>query len=220
MIRSRKHGFFIIEVPKTGTVSMHTALKDLNDIDRDLPRHLAAHRARRLMPEDWKNLTTYGVIREPFGWITSYFKYLNDQEEAGNTDRPVAGVSFEDFVRASAAEKSGGPKTPWFKLGSQAERLCHRRKDRLIVNRLLCFDFLTEEFNRLQVRHLGSRERTLERRNVSKKRTIQTDDNLRSFVEEHWALDLALWKSAYEKAETRQKRRQETRQEQRKARAA
>ena len=83
MIRSRKHGFFIIEVPKTGTVSLHNALSDYNDIDKDLPRHLGARRARRLMPEDWRNLRTYAVIREPYSWLTSYYNFLNDQEEKG-----------------------------------------------------------------------------------------------------------------------------------------
>ena len=161
------------------------------------------------MPEDWRNLRTYAVIREPYSWLTSYYNFLNDQEEKGKTDRPVAGVSFEEFVNATAEEKLGGPKTPWFKVGSQSDRVCHPKKGKLIVNKLLCFDFLSDEFNRFQVRHFDSKELKLERLNATKRPKVEINEELRSFVEEHWANDLSLWKRAYEQAERKQQRRLE-----------
>ena len=94
MLYSREREVIILEIPKTGTVALSTALKDVCEQQVDgLARHAAAYRVRRVLgPDVWERCETVAVIREPTAWLQSWYRFLVGQERLSDT------LPFEDFV--------------------------------------------------------------------------------------------------------------------------
>ncbi len=190
-----KAGLVFLAVPKTGTQAYAAALADQADIVIRHPpglKHTSARKYRRkllpyLDPGRSAKLSLLAVIREPVDWLGSWYRYRSRPHLSGHPNS-TEGISFDQFVEAYLA-----PDQPAFaSLGSQA-RFVSNGAGKVIVNHLFSYDnqaglndFLTA---RLKV------DISLDKVNVSPRRTLQLSPALRDQLETTYAPDFALYRA-------------------------
>ena len=195
MLHSEQAGVLVLEIPKTGTVSMSRALKGVCRQMRELPRHLGAHRARTEFGKaEWDRLHTFAVVREPTAWLQSWYRYLIGKERLDES------LGFETFVQLIAAgELIDGKRIV---VGSQFERISDRRSGDVIVKELLCFEYLGDEYDRLNTNFLAGAAAPLPRANVSPRVHTDSPQALTDLINQHWAKDLKIWSAVKQSADS------------------
>ena len=199
MLYSEDKGVLFLEVPKTGTVAVATAVRGICRQHRALPRHVSAHRARReLTSERWKELYTIAVVREPTAWLRSWYRYINGVGRIGED------ISFNSFVELVADDAPVNGENIGVK--TQFERISDRRQRRVIVSRLLCFEHLADEYNAVNAELLNGEAKDLTRRNVSPRMDVQLAPETERLINERWAVDAEIWAKAKAKVDRASRR--------------
>lgn len=194
MLYSPDRGVLFLEVPKTGTVAVATAVRGVCRQYRALPRHVTAHKARReLGPQRWSELDTIAVVREPLGWLRSWYRYLS------GVGRVADHINFSQFVVAVANDEPLEGVN--LGVGTQFARLSDGKERRVIVKRLLSFEHLSAEFNAVNAELLDGTAKDLARKNVSPRKDVVVPDDLRELIETRWAKDREIWAEVHELAE-------------------
>ncbi|MCV2881242.1 gamma-glutamyl kinase [Actibacterium sp. XHP0104] len=131
-----------LAVPKTGTHAYDAILSDKADIAMRHPpsaKHMNAQRFRRRMaplisPTAAETIETLAVIREPLGWLGSWYRYRQRPELDGQLNS-TAGYSFEEFVEGYLSH----PRPAFARVGSQAQFVSDAT-GRIIVDHLFAYE--------------------------------------------------------------------------------
>ncbi|MDZ4829031.1 MAG: hypothetical protein SGJ09_02390 [Phycisphaerae bacterium] len=90
-----------IHVPKTGGTAIMKALESIPDAVPLMPHARARDVRDILSPETYATMTTIAVVREPFDWIGSYWRYMQ-QDENHPLFEAMRGASFPSVVRRAS----------------------------------------------------------------------------------------------------------------------
>ncbi|MCV2869480.1 sulfotransferase family protein [Defluviimonas sp. WL0002] len=171
MLVSTSHHFIFVHIPKTAGTSIDLALRDhslpratrgrhllakLNPFpvapDRVvMPMHSTAAQIRRKMgSEAYAQFTSFAFVRNPFDHALSHYEYLKLYRYE-RVARRVASMSIEEYLRWRMAAR------PWDRT-LQTGRFVHLPdqaafvvdgKGKVIVDRVMKFETLTSDFERL-----------------------------------------------------------------------
>lgn len=167
MLLSLSHRFIFVHVPKTAGSSLHKALEPCarpparsfwRSLSRRLPIVEAPERAHfrihapaseiraKLSPEVYDRFLSFAVVRNPFDHAVSHYEYMK-QYRSPRIARRFAETSFADYLRYRLA-----PRRPWDRIFARMPDQSYflvDRAGRLLVNRLLHFETLSDEFRDL-----------------------------------------------------------------------
>lgn len=128
-----------IHVPKTGGTAIMKALESIPDAVPLMP-HARARDVRDIVsPETYATLTTIAVVREPFDWIGSYWRYMQ-QDENHPLYETMKGASFSSVVRRVSQLIPVGWRQTDYITDESGQRM---------VNHVLHFEHLDEEWAEL-----------------------------------------------------------------------
>ena len=196
MLYSQDAGVLFLEVPKTGSVALSKGLKGVCRQMRELPRHLSAHRARaELGSEKWDQIDTLAVIREPSRWLQSWYRYTVGK---GRVDSELPFASFVKLVAENGLIDGEN-----IRVLTQFERIADRRGREVIVSELLCFEYLSDEYSRVNNMYLGGSGAPLARSNVSPPLQADISPMLQDLIHSRWDKDYAIWNEVHEGARRR-----------------
>ena len=130
-----------LATPKTGSTAIAAALESLASVSVQRPpvlKHTTVHRYHRFLGPYFKaasghEFTVVALMRDPRDWLGSWYRY-RQRAELPDQDKSTAGMSFDSFVRAYAAD----PQPDFAAVGSQARFL--RSKDGRGVDHLFRYD--------------------------------------------------------------------------------
>ncbi len=116
----------IFSVPKTGSSAIDAALAPHADIAISSPpvlKHMPVYRFNRFMTPlfdvvNWKDFEKFAIVREPFDWLGSWYKYRSRPSLDGQ-ENSAKHFSFDEFVLAAMK----GKPPPYANVGSQARFL-------------------------------------------------------------------------------------------------
>jgi len=221
MIISEKFRFIFIEVPKTASSSMSNVFVKYQDVEHLYIKHAIARDAKAYVQEKfgeekWDTFLSFAVIREPCDWLLSWYKSGRENAITGvrgpNWGNRVDDITFDAFVDevlAFQTRKKSETRQPnnYNGIGYQCNRICMVGEDRPkpLVKRILCYDFLEDEFKSL-VTELGLEDDAfLPRRNVSnfQPATLDISNETRCKIEDHWHYDVDLYQSGLHEARRR-----------------
>lgn len=194
MLVFRKQRLVFLATPKTGSTAVETALGDQADLAiTRLPelKHTPLGRYNRFLAPYLKvalgedTFETCALIREPADWLGSWYRYR--QREGVMPSRSTRNISFEDFVRAYAAEK----RPAFAQVGSQAQMV--QTKEGARVTHLFRYEDMPAFMAFLQAR-LGQTI-TLPRLNVSPVGQTLLGAEARALLRDALAADYALYDS-------------------------
>ncbi|OAN71308.1 gamma-glutamyl kinase [Jannaschia sp. EhC01] len=97
----------LLAVPKTGTTALEQALLPYADsaiLNPPQQKHCTVRRYRNQMQKFFeqrgqRKLELMAVVREPVGWLSSWYRY-RARDEIRGTANSTADISFDDFVAA------------------------------------------------------------------------------------------------------------------------
>ena len=135
------------------------------------------------------------VVREPISWLKSWFRY------SISTGRLRSELTFPEFALSIANKDAIDGE--FINIRSQFERLSDGRQRRIIVDRLMCFDYLGAEYDALNSDCLSGLGAPLAAANVSPRKKAATPREIERLILDHWARDLDLWKAARARAEAK-----------------
>ncbi len=196
MLIFQKEKLVLLSVPKTGTTALQSALGLRADIVvRDPPelKHAPLYRYHRFfkpMVDKFCNgpFETLAVIREPLDWAASWYRYRSRPFLNGR-DNSTANISFPDFILGYLAVE----KPAFAKIGSQSKFVA-QKDGSPGVDHLFAYEeqghllgFLED---RLQC------EISLPKLNISPRRDLSLDENIRKRFEQECAAEYALWESS------------------------
>lgn len=190
-----KEKLVLFAVPKTGTTALEAALTPSADIailnppglkHCNVPKY--ERELARVFEKQDRVLTRVAVIREPMDWLGSWYRYRSRPAIAG-TPKAVPGISFSQFVEEWLKEQ---PK-PFARIGTQATFLTNRN-GHLGVDHLFRYEELSRAVTFLQDRL--NRPITLEQRNVSPRKPLPQDADLRAMVLAQRPREFAIWEAA------------------------
>lgn len=182
MLLSLSHSFLFVHVTKTAGVAITEALAPFSLLkERNLFRRVsshfpiqeakeqlylrthdtAAHAKRKLGPEVFDDLHSFGVVRNPYARAVSYYEYYRQ-----NTNHPrhgrVAAMSFDEYLNELQTSRDTANVT-------QSDFLCDQ-SGQILVRNVLRFERLQSDFQILCL-HLGLRIE-LKTANTSRQRPI------------------------------------------------
>ncbi|MGD9917846.1 MAG: hypothetical protein AB7U46_07485 [Paenirhodobacter sp.] len=116
-----------LATPKAGSSAVEAALEPLAAVAMQRPaplKHMSAkdyrlHLAPFLEAQAGSPFTTVALMREPIGWLRSWFRFRN-RDDFETPDHPMKGRSFEQFARDYMAPE----RPPHAEIGSQSAILC------------------------------------------------------------------------------------------------
>lgn len=185
MILSTSHNFIFVHVPKTAGTAMTAALEPFGitgtrtmfrRMIRRLPVHEAPDRAyfrkhetatdirRKLTPAVYDRFFRFAVVRNPFDHAVSHYEYLKEFRNAKMAEA-FSRMSFRDYLKMRS-DKAGWNDRFFVMLPDQAHFLVDGQGG-LLVNRLLRFESLTQDFGTL-AHDLGLGQISLARINPTK----------------------------------------------------
>jgi hypothetical protein len=192
-----KERLVLLAVPKTGTTALEGVLAPRAAIVmRDPPtvKHAPLYRYRRfiepmLKASGGEGFETVAVVREPVGWLSSWYRYRSRDDIAGHRNS-TRGVTFEDFV----LEYAKGKPAPFASVGSQAKFVSDAQGE-IGVDHL----FRYEEGERLIAfleERLGSLARELPRLNVSPAMEVALSADAETVLRRKCAAEFTVWEKA------------------------
>ena len=144
MLISKRPPIVFFAVPKTASVSIETAFAP--HFDMVMSKHPSLkHMNVRIYEASLANFVTrrvakspvrIAVMREPFDWILSWYRYRARPENDG-AENSSKGVSADEFIRSYISDDPA----PWAQVGSQYTFVTNKH-DELGVDRLYRFDDL------------------------------------------------------------------------------
>lgn len=216
MILSTSHNFIFVHVPKTAGTAMTAALEPFGvtgtrtmfrRMIRRLPVHEAPERAyfrkhetaadirRKLTPAVYDRFVRFAVVRNPFDHAVSHYEYLKEFRNAKMAEA-FSRMSFRDYLKMRS-DKAGWNDRFFVMLPDQAHFLVDAQGG-LLVNRLLRFESLTQDFDAL-AHDLGLGQISLARINPTKAKAKEKkfqdyyDDDCIAAVKTLYRRDFALF---------------------------
>lgn len=121
-----KERLAFLSLPKTGSTAYQTALQNRADIVISGPpdlKHAPVRRYDRFFQNIFRKMydtemEIMAVVREPFDWMGSWYRYRS-RPELNDQTNSVGALSFEAFVEAYMQN----PRPPFADFGSQSEFL-------------------------------------------------------------------------------------------------
>ena len=183
----------LLAVPKTGTTALEAALLAHTDTAiLNLPekKHLTARRWRNQLAPFFENrgtrqIETMAIIREPRGWLGSWYRYLARPEISGSASS-TAGMDFAQFVTGWLSD----PEPEYARVGRQS-RFVANAEGKIIVDHLFRYEDLGQAVDFLQQR-LGV-TLDLGRRNISPQADLSLPPALEARLQREAAADFDLW---------------------------
>lgn len=184
-----------LATPKAGSSAVEAALEPLAAVAMQRPaplKHMSAidyhrHLAPFLAAQAGAPFTTVALMREPVGWLRSWFRFRN-RDDFEDPDHPMRGRSFEQFARDYMA-----PRRPAHaEIGSQSAILCDA-EDRPIVDRIFRYEAIDSFVHFLEDRLDCAI--TLPRVNVPPAADVQLSRATESALGTAMARDFALYRS-------------------------
>ncbi len=186
----------IFSVPKTGTSALDEILAPHADIAITAPpilKHMPVYRYNRFIRPlfdvvDGKDLEGFAMVREPFDWLGSWYRYRSRPELDGMPNSTKY-VTFDEFV----IDAMKGRPPPHANVGSQARFLSGGTGPNGVRHLFqyeqigLACDFLEDR--------LGIKI-DLTRVNESKPQTLELGQNARDRYERKRHLEFDIWKGA------------------------
>ena len=150
MLVFHKPRLVVFSIPRTGSTSLHKALRPFADIEWSNPPSRKHTNVRNF--EKWavtrpRRIETYtrvAVMRDPLARIASWYRYRR-RPDMENPENSTQGFTLSEYVAASISPNPPKPA----KLGNQYRFLCNA-DDELAVNELLCIertDVMVDYFN-------------------------------------------------------------------------
>jgi hypothetical protein len=192
-----KERLVLLAVPKTGTTALAAALAPRAAVVlRDPPglKHASLSRYRRhvlpmLKAAGGKDFETVALVREPVSWLSSWYRYRHREDIAGQP-QSTREISFDDFARAYAAERSA----PFAAVGSQA-RFVSDGKNGISVTHLFRYEDQERILAFLAAR-LGPLPDAMPRRNVSPMMDVTLSQETETLLRERCAAEFTVWEMA------------------------
>lgn len=192
-----KERLVLLAVPKTGTTALEGALAPRAAVVmRDPPtvKHTPLYRYRRfiepmLKASGGEGFETVAVVREPVGWLSSWYRYRHREDIAGHRNS-TRGVSFDEFV----TEYAKGKPAPFAAVGSQA-KFVGDGQGSVEVDHL----FRYEQGERLMAfleERLGALGRDLPRLNVSPAMEVTLSAEAEALLRRKCAAEFTVWEKA------------------------
>lgn len=121
-----KEKLVVFSMPKTGTSAIDQVLTPRADIAITAPpvlKHMPVYRFHKFMTPlfdkvDAGKMAHFAMIRDPFDWLGSWYKY-RARAELDGTETSTKPVSFDDFVLACLERH----RPPFANIGSQLKFL-------------------------------------------------------------------------------------------------
>lgn len=187
----------IFSIPKTGSSAIDSALAGHADITFSSPpvlKHMPVYRFNRFMNPlfdvvDAKDFEKFAIIREPFDWLGSWYRYRSRNELDGQ-DNSTKNVSFDDFVLGAMK----GKPPPFANVGSQGRFLSGGVGDDGVDHL-----FQYEQFDTAMA-FLSERLEIpieLSKKNVSPNAKMRLSENTKERYARKRPEDFALWESAH-----------------------
>lgn len=183
-----------LATPKAGSTALASALESLAAVSIQRPpvlKHTTARRYHRfvgpyLKAASGKTFTTVALMREPFDWLGSWYRFRR-REDVLDARMRTAGMEFDAFARAYCQR----PQPGFANVGSQARFLAP--EGRPAVDRIFRYErmdqlvaFLEERLDCALV---------LPRLNVSPPADVSLTEETKAMLRTTMAADLALYDS-------------------------
>ncbi|MCA0271030.1 MAG: sulfotransferase family protein [Proteobacteria bacterium] len=215
MILSTSHNFLFVHVPKTAGTAMTAALEPFavtgtrtpwRRLVRRFPvreapdrayfrkHETASDMAAKMGEAVFRGFQRFTVVRNPFDHAVSHFEYLKEFRNPKLAAR-FAEMSFADYLDWRTTAR--GLFVPTFTVLPDQTHWLVDRKGRLMVDRILKFETLADDFARL-TRDLGLGDVAMQRINTTKAKVKATslasyyDDATIAKVRELYARDFDL----------------------------
>ncbi len=163
---------------------------------RDPPtvKHAPLYRYRRfiepmLKASGGEGFETVAVVREPVGWLSSWYRYRNREDIAGHRNS-TRGISFDDFV----LEYAKGKPAPFASVGSQA-KFVGDGQGSVGVDHLFRYEE-GERFMAFLAERLGPIGRDLPRLNVSPAMEVALSAEAEAVLRRKCAAEFTVWERA------------------------
>lgn len=183
----------LLAVPKTGTTALEQALLPYADaaiLNPPQQKHCTVRRYRTQLQKFFeqrgqRKLEIMAVVREPVGWLSSWYRYRAREEILG-TENSTAHVSFDEF--ASAWLMDAPPE--FAKVGRQS-RFVSEEDGSLGVDHMFRHDQLDQAIAFLE----GRVKRTLDvgRSNVSPTTDVALSADMEARLRSEAPEEFALW---------------------------
>ncbi|HKY92196.1 MAG TPA: hypothetical protein VJM11_14200 [Nevskiaceae bacterium] len=197
----------ILSQPKTGTSALQRALAPHASISFDNPpvyKHIRYMKFERLVRPLIKEIAdldrdeyeVVAVMREPFDWLGSWYRYRSREALSGARGEPVSerfsgNVSFEEFLNAVCLR--GDARPAYARVGSPCG-VSMRGKQGIGVDRLFPYEDMSGLLDLIQTKL--QRKLKIERVNVSPPKELdisaETIEKVRKHFEFQFALHAAL----------------------------
>lgn len=143
---NRRHRAFFVHIPKTAGTSLYDALGM-----SPLPyTHAPARVLQRLYPEEYRTFRTFSVIRDPFDRFVSTFEFLRSgvtwPEQKAWAEQMIGTLSFRDFVLQLGRDRGYRNRVMSYNFFFSQHYFLSDRSGRIIVDELLRFEHLAEDF--------------------------------------------------------------------------
>lgn len=185
----------LLAVPKTGTTALEEALLQYADsaiLNPPQQKHCTVRRYRNQVQKFFeqrgqRKLELMAVVREPVGWLESWYRY-RARDEIRGTDNSTSDMSFDDFVDAWLRDAP----PPFAKVGRQS-RFVSEEDGSLGVDHLFRHDRLSEAVAFLEGRLKV--DLTLGRSNVSPSRDTGLSPEMEARLRVEAPEEFDLWDS-------------------------
>lgn len=200
MIVSKEKEFIFIEVPKTASTSIKLLLEPYSD-ENDIPKHATANAAKRQLGGSFDQYTTYAVVRRPYDWLSSWYKFFLTFEKKGKKRRSAPSLKnllFEDFFNMVCDKDSRLNK----KIRNQIHYLEDKKTGDLLISNILCFDYLSSEIDSfLTLKEMTSLKGSMKHKNQSDPLLLTQDPDLIKAINLHFFRDFELYQKTKAQAQ-------------------
>ena len=204
MLLSVEHRFLFIANKKAASSSIEAALQNQCEVrvcKNSRLKHMSAGTARHLFEDfvqesqvSWKDLFKFAVVRDPTEWVTSWFNFRSREQLRSTGSKYYAGhVEFAEFVN----EVCSARPVPYAQIGDQNG--CLKDQGNIAVDLIVAFDKLSDTVSVLADRGclpLSEFDIVINRSKLERHRAIETPNVLRERIEDRFAEDLAIYRSA------------------------
>jgi len=205
-----------VHIPKTAGISIRKALSDagvpehpLGESSARFTTHISAEAYRRYYGDNYRKLRTFAVVRNPFDWLRSFYRFIKF-----STTHPVTGKSWRHQIHERVKLLDFSDFVDFACVDDGFSQLFDAKKLRAVgIPQFTQAAFVSDPSGRIIVRSIFRFERLqdlpvwllslgidvpgLALLNVSRK--ASTDETytarMRSLVEQRFAADFDLWES-------------------------
>lgn len=185
----------LLAVPKTGTTALEQALLPYADtaiLNPPQQKHCTVRRYRKQLQKfveqrGQRKLELMAVVREPIGWLSSWYRYRARDEIAGSSNS-TAEISFDEFVEAWLCDTP----PPFATIGRQS-RFVAEENGSIGVDHLFRHDRLDQAVSFLEGRVKAKLE--IGQSNVSPARDVGLSEAMAARLRAEAPEEFTLWDS-------------------------